>query len=333
MTNEESSASHDVSTAEAELKAAQEALEAAKARLEELKKEHPAIEPGAATGQVADEAGNFASVTEVCAETSREDAPVEEPIEVTAEVLIETATVATAESPAVESAAASASFAASPESASSDAAGSTATPDWVPYSTSPVSADQSGVASAPAQTADAFAQPVAGAAAGYAAASNSHSAPVPPAASGAQGAYQQQPQPQPQPQQPYAGYTAPGYGQVPHAGPGAVPPQQPYYGYQPPYGQPPYQQPYGQPIVSTKDHVAAGLLAIFLGSLGIHKFYLGYNTAGFIMLAVTIIGSIFTFGLAAAVICIISIIEGIMYLTKSQSEFEQMYVINKREWF
>ena len=44
--------------------------------------------------------------------------------------------------------------------------------------------------------------------------------------------------------------------------------------YSQPYGQP-YQQPYAQAAPNTKDHVAAGLLAIFLGSLGIHKFYLG----------------------------------------------------------
>lgn len=102
--------------------------------------------------------------------------------------------------------------------------------------------------------------------------------------------------------------------------------------YSQPYGQP-YQQPYAQAAPNTKDHVAAGLLAIFLGSLGIHKFYLGYNTAGFIMLAVTIIGGVLTFSLASWVIWVIAIIEGILYLTKSQTEFEQIYVLNKREWF
>lgn len=135
----------------------------------------------------------------------------------------------------------------------------------------------------------------------------------------------------------YAQAPAPGYAQSgypapqtpPHVGPGAVPPQQPYYGYQQPY----YQQPYAQPVVTTKDHVAAGLLAIFLGWLGIHKFYLGYNTAGFIMLGVSILGGILTFSLASWVIWVIAIIEGVLYLTKSQSEFEQMYVHNKREWF
>lgn len=149
----------------------------------------------------------------------------------------------------------------------------------------------------------------------------------------------------PNPAQP--GYVPPSYDYANNTqqAPGAVPPQQPYYAYQQqtyqqpgqqPYQQPQqpyYQQPYGQPVVSSKDHVAAGLLAIFLGTLGVHKFYLGYNTSGFIMLAVTILGSLLTFGLAGAVIAVISIIEGILYLTKSQSEFEQAYVFNKREWF
>ena len=101
---------------------------------------------------------------------------------------------------------------------------------------------------------------------------------------------------------------------------------------QQPYGQP-YQQPYAQAAPNTKDHVAAGLLAIFLGSLGIHKFYLGYNTPGFIMHAVTIVGSIFSLGIAGLAMVVISIVEGVLYLSKSQTEFEQVYVFNKKEWF
>lgn len=102
--------------------------------------------------------------------------------------------------------------------------------------------------------------------------------------------------------------------------------------YSQPYGQP-YQQPYAQAAPNTKDHVAAGLLAIFLGSLGIHKFYLGYNTPGFIMLAVTIVGGIFSLGLSYLAMVVISIVEGVLYLSKSQTEFEQIYVFNKKEWF
>ena len=146
---------------------------------------------------------------------------------------------------------------------------------------------------------------------------------------GQQGAAPQQPAGQPQ--QPYAqpGYAA----QQPYA-------QQPgraaYYsqsnGYYAP-GQGAYQVPYQQPLVHTKDHVAAGLLAIFLGVFGVHKFYLGYHTTGFIMLGVTILGSLLTIGIAAGVVWLIGVIEGIIYLTKSQSEFEQLYVFNKREMF
>ena len=146
---------------------------------------------------------------------------------------------------------------------------------------------------------------------------------------GQQGAAPQQPAGQPQ--QPYAqpGYAA----QQPYA---QQPGQAAYYsqsnGYYAP-GQGAYQVPYQQPLVHTKDHVAAGLLAIFLGVFGVHKFYLGYHTTGFIMLGVTFLGSLLTIGIAAGVVWLIGVIEGIIYLTKSQSEFEQLYVFNKREMF
>ena len=98
-----------------------------------------------------------------------------------------------------------------------------------------------------------------------------------------------------------------------------------------PYRPPSYH--YAKRSVKQKDHVAAGLLAILLGTFGVHKFYLGYNQAGFIMLAVSVLGSLITFGLAAAVIQVISLVEGIIYLAKSQTEFDRLYVYGKREWF
>ncbi|MGI6045543.1 MAG: TM2 domain-containing protein [Eggerthellaceae bacterium] len=129
----------------------------------------------------------------------------------------------------------------------------------------------------------------------------------------------------------YDGYTPPSYDKtnVNNAG---TPPSQNYqgtYSYQQPY----YDNRYATPTTSPKDHVAAGLLAIFLGGLGIHKFYLGYTNIGFIMLAITIVGGIFTLGIASAIMEIIAFIEGIIYLTRSQAEFEQTYVFNKKEWF
>ena len=157
--------------------------------------------------------------------------------------------------------------------------------------------------------------------------------PAPPVFNGApygqQGAASQQPTGQPQ--QPYAqpGYAA----QQPYA---QQPGQAAYYSQSNGYyasSQGAYRVPYQQPLVHTKDHVAAGLLAIFLGVFGVHKFYLGYHTTGFIMLGVTILGSLLTIGIAAGVVWLIGVIEGIIYLTKSQSEFEQLYVFNKREMF
>lgn len=90
---------------------------------------------------------------------------------------------------------------------------------------------------------------------------------------------------------------------------------------------------YAAEAIWQKDHVSAGLLAVFLGLFGVHKFYLGCNNAGFVMLAVTVIGGILTFGLAAAVIWLIAIIEGIIYLSKTQTEFDKRYVLNQRDWF
>lgn len=144
------------------------------------------------------------------------------------------------------------------------------------------------------------------------------------------GAAQQFGQPHGQPQQPFGQQP---YAQQPFGAPQQPYGQQPYGAPQQPYANTPYTPPsYAQPVV-TKDHVAAGLLAIFLGVFGVHKFYLGYNTSGFIMLAVTILGSIFTIGLAAGVMWVIALIEGIIYLAKSQSEFDAIYVANKKEWF
>lgn len=93
------------------------------------------------------------------------------------------------------------------------------------------------------------------------------------------------------------------------------------------------RQAYANEAIRQKDHVSAGLLAIFLGVFGVHKFYLGCNNAGFIMLTMTIIGGMLTFGLAAAVIWLIAIVEGVIYLTRSQTDFDRIYVLNQRDWF
>ncbi|GBR44907.1 TM2 domain-containing protein [Neokomagataea thailandica] len=84
--------------------------------------------------------------------------------------------------------------------------------------------------------------------------------------------------------------------------------------------------------VGEKSKMVAALLAFFLGWLGIHKFYLGYNTAGIIMLLCAVPGALL-FGIPTAVIALIAFIEFIIYLTKSDEDFYQTYEVNKREWF
>lgn len=79
--------------------------------------------------------------------------------------------------------------------------------------------------------------------------------------------------------------------------------------------------------------IAAGLLGIFLGSLGIHKFYLGYSKEGLVMLLVTLLGGIVTCGAAAGVMHIIGLIEGIIYLTNSDEAFDKLYVQAHKGWF
>lgn len=90
-------------------------------------------------------------------------------------------------------------------------------------------------------------------------------------------------------------------------------------------------------VKPAKDKLVAGLLAIFVGGLGIHKFYLGYNTAGGIMLGLTLSGICFSFiiiGILWAWIPgAIALIEGIIYLTKSDADFQNTYVLHKKEWF
>jgi TM2 domain-containing membrane protein YozV len=75
--------------------------------------------------------------------------------------------------------------------------------------------------------------------------------------------------------------------------------------------------------------MAAGLCGIFLGALGIHKFVLGLTTPGAIMLLV----SLLTCGFGAIPMGIIGLVEGIIYLSKSDEDFYEIYVVEKKGWF
>lgn len=71
--------------------------------------------------------------------------------------------------------------------------------------------------------------------------------------------------------------------------------------------------------------LTAGLCGILLGGFGVHKFILGYTTEGLIQIAITVI----TCGMGG----IIGLIEGIIYLTKSDEEFVRTYIQGKKGWF
>ncbi|MFZ1010708.1 MAG: NINE protein, partial [Candidatus Sulfotelmatobacter sp.] len=69
--------------------------------------------------------------------------------------------------------------------------------------------------------------------------------------------------------------------------------------------------------------LAACLLALFLGMLGAHKFYLGEITMGLIYLLCGTIGWALIF--PPMIIAVVSLIEGIMYLAQSDADFASKY--------
>jgi len=84
--------------------------------------------------------------------------------------------------------------------------------------------------------------------------------------------------------------------------------------------------------------LTAGLCGILIGWLGVHKFILGYNNAGIIMLSVSLVGTLLGACLVIPLLIpaafqVIGLIEGIIYLTKDDEEFYQTYMARKREWF
>lgn len=81
-----------------------------------------------------------------------------------------------------------------------------------------------------------------------------------------------------------------------------------------------------------KSRIAAALLALFIGGLGIDKFYLGKNTAGVVMLVGTLAGILLLF-IPTLVVGLIAFIEAIIYLVKSEEQFQSEYVYGDKAWF
>lgn len=87
----------------------------------------------------------------------------------------------------------------------------------------------------------------------------------------------------------------------------------------------PAPTPAPTPAPQENKKMVAGLCAILIGSLGVHKFILGYTKEGVIQ----IVATVFTCGIAS----IIPLVEGIIYLTKSDDEFYETYQQGRKGWF
>lgn len=86
------------------------------------------------------------------------------------------------------------------------------------------------------------------------------------------------------------------------------------------------------PMVSNpraSNKIPAGICGILLGAFGIHKFVLGYTGAGVIMLLLSLLSC----GTIYPIMHIIGIIEGVIYLTRTDDEFVRLYVDGRKEWF
>ena len=78
--------------------------------------------------------------------------------------------------------------------------------------------------------------------------------------------------------------------------------------------------------------ILAGVLGILLGWLGVHKFILGYTKEGAIMAVIGVLGW-FLCGIPTMIVSIVGLVEGIIYLTKTDAEFYNTYQVGKKPWF
>ena len=82
-----------------------------------------------------------------------------------------------------------------------------------------------------------------------------------------------------------------------------------------PFYQPPPAAGYPQ-----KSRLAAGLLAFFFGALGVHSFYLGYQSRGLVQVLVTLLGGLLTGGFAAFCMLIWGVVEGIQLISGKEAK-------------
>ena len=151
-----------------------------------------------------------------------------------------------------------------------------------------------------------------------------------------------QPPVQPPPRPPWEGGPPPPPQQPWEGGP--QPPPPPWEGGpQPPPPQQPWKQSadqlsrFGQSLVGGNpgsrvvqgDRTTIALCAIFLGAFGIHKFMLGLKTQGLMLL----LGTVLTCGAGIFITGLVGIVEGCLYFSKTDADFQATYVLGTKEWF
>lgn len=85
-------------------------------------------------------------------------------------------------------------------------------------------------------------------------------------------------------------------------------------------------------LFTSSKKLPATLLAFFLGSLGVHKLFLGYTREGIIMLLCFFPGMLL-FGIPTIIAGVIGLVECIIYACKPDEDFERIYVQGRRPWF
>lgn len=79
------------------------------------------------------------------------------------------------------------------------------------------------------------------------------------------------------------------------------------------------------PSSGDNKRILAGILGILLGGLGLHRFVLGDALGGILRIVITFL----TCGAGS----LIGLVEGILYLVKTDEEFDRIYIQEKRSWF
>ncbi len=70
-------------------------------------------------------------------------------------------------------------------------------------------------------------------------------------------------------------------------------------------------------------------MGIFLGAVGVHQFVLGDTKEGLILLGIPVLSR----GLGSFATGVIGLVEGIIDLTKTPEEFNDLYLISQQRWF